>query len=215
MKILICVPCMDQVAAQFAQSLAMLRKDEEETSIMFEISSLIYNARNHMAQKAVEMEFDATLWIDSDMVFDPMLLSDLLRTRKETGAEIVTAICYRRRPPYTPTIFTKLDIKPDESADFEQLDVDDIPKKPFEIEGCGLAATLVDTSVYLDVMAKYGNCFAPIGSNGEDAAFCWRARQCGNKIVADPSIRMGHVGQMLVYKEVCKAYKESNKNGGV
>lgn len=34
MKILICVPCMDQVAAQFAQSLAMLRKDEEETSLL-------------------------------------------------------------------------------------------------------------------------------------------------------------------------------------
>lgn len=156
MKILICVPCMDQVAAQFAQSLAMLRKDEEETSVMFEISSLIYNARNHMAEQAVKMEYDATLWIDSDMVFDPTLLSQLVRTKKETGAEIVTAICYRRRPPYTPTVFTKLDIREDGTADFEQLDVDNIPKKPFEIEGCGLAATLVDTSVYLDVMAKYG-----------------------------------------------------------
>lgn len=215
MKILICVPCMDQVAAQFAQSLAMLRKDEEETSVMFEISSLIYNARNHMAEQAVKMEYDATLWIDSDMVFDPTLLSQLVRTKKDTGAEIVTAICYRRRPPYTPTVFTKLDIREDGTADFEQLDVDNIPKKPFEIEGCGLAATLVDTSVYLDVMAKYGHCFAPIGHNGEDTAFCWRARQCGNKIVADPSIRMGHVGQVIVTKEMCKAYQDSKKNGGV
>ena len=78
-----------------------------------------------------------------------------------------------------------------------------------------MAATLVDTSVYLDVMAKYGHCFAPIGHNGEDTAFCWRARQCGNKIVADPSIRMGHVGQVIVTKEMCKAYQDSKKNGGV
>lgn len=216
MKILICIPCMDQVSAHFAQSLAMLRKDDEEVSIAFEISSLIYSARNHMSHQAVEAEYDATLWIDSDMVFDPTLLSQLLRTKKETGAEIVTAVCYRRRPPYTPTIFKKLDIhEEDGSADFEQYDVDDIPKEPFEIEGCGLAATLVDTSVYLDVLAKYGNCFAPIGNNGEDTSFCWRARQCGNKIVADPSIRMGHVGQMIVMKEMCKAYKASKKNGGV
>lgn len=216
MKILICVPCMDQVAAQFAQSLAMLRKDEEETSVMFEISSLIYNARNHMAEQSVKMDFDATLWIDSDMVFDPMLLSDLLKTRRETGAEIVTAVCYRRRPPYTPTIFKKLDIHEDtQTADFAEYGIEELPKEPFEIEGCGMAATLVDTSVYLDVLSKYGSCFSPIGKNGEDAAFCWRARECGNKIVADPRIRIGHVGQMIVYKEMCKAYAESKKNGGV
>lgn len=210
MKILICVPCMDQVSAHFCQSLAMLRKDQEETSIMFEISSLIYNARNNMANAAIKAEADATLWIDSDMVFDPLLLHDLLRTKKETGAEIVTAICYRRRPPYTPTLFKTLEIHEDQTADFTQYELDEIPKKPFEIAGCGLAATLVDTSVFLDVLAKYGNCFAPIGNNGEDTAFCWRARQCGNRIFADPSIRMGHVGQMIVTKEVCMAYNKQN-----
>lgn len=205
MKILICVPCMDQVSAHFCQSLAMLRKDEEETSILFEVSSLIYSARNSMANAAIKMEADLTLWLDSDMVFDPLLLSDLLRTKKDTGAEIVTAVCYRRRPPFSPCVYKTLDINADQSADYTLFD--EIPRKPFEVEGCGLAAALVDTGVFVDVLAKYGNCFAPIGSNGEDTSFCWRARQCGNRIVADPRIRIGHVGQMIVTRETYQAYK--------
>ena len=205
MKILICIPCMDQVPALFCQSLAMLTKTEE-CAIAFEMSSLIYTARNHMAKAAVEMEADLTLWLDSDMTFSPDLLIRLLETRRKTGAEIVTGVYYRRRAPYTPVLFDKLEInEEDQSADFS--DFEDVPKDVFEVGGCGLGCALIDTSVFLDVFAKYGNCFAPIGNNGEDAAFCWRARKCGNKIVADPKIKLGHVGQAVIGAETYAAYR--------
>ena len=66
MRILIAIPSMDQVPAQFAASLAMLRKTEE-TAVAFEISSLIYTARNTLALKAIEHKADYILWLDSDM----------------------------------------------------------------------------------------------------------------------------------------------------
>ena len=53
-KILICVPSGDMVAAGFAQSLAMLQKGGNETAIMFQVGSLIYDARNKLAKEAIK-----------------------------------------------------------------------------------------------------------------------------------------------------------------
>lgn len=207
MKTLICIPCMDQVPALFARSLAMLQKTGD-VAIAFEMSSLIYAARDNLAMQAVQMEADRTLFIDSDMVFDPDLLIRLSQTMDETKAEIVTAVCHRRRPPYSPTLFKTLDINPETKlAKFTEFD--EIPQEPFEIEGCGLAATLIDTSVFLDVQSKYWSMFEPIGHNGEDSAFCWRARQCGNRIFADPIPVIGHVGQTVITKDTWQAWKEA------
>lgn len=209
MKTLICVPCMDQVPALFAQSLAMLQKTGD-VAIAFEMNSMIYAARDNLAKQAMKLECDRTLWLDSDMTFDSDLLLRLMKTMDETKAEIVTGVCYRRRPPYSPALFKKMTInETDRTAWFSEYN--EIPKEPFQVEGCGLAAALVDTSVYFDVQGKYGQMFAPIGHNGEDTSFCWRARQCGNRIFADPGPRIGHVGQMVVTGDVWQAYKN---NGG-
>ena len=54
-KILIAVPCMDSVAAQFAQALAMLEK-VGSCLVSFVIGSLIYNSRNDLARQAMKMD---------------------------------------------------------------------------------------------------------------------------------------------------------------
>ena len=53
-KILIAVPCMDQVPAQFAHSLATLTSygiPDTEISIWFNLGSLIYTSRNEIAKR--------------------------------------------------------------------------------------------------------------------------------------------------------------------
>ena len=55
-KILIAVPCMDQMPAQFAHSLATLTSygvENAEVSIWFQIGSLIYSSRDEIAKKAL------------------------------------------------------------------------------------------------------------------------------------------------------------------
>lgn len=211
MKIQICVPCMDQVPALFARSLAMIQKpDGVDVSLAFEMSSLIYTARNNLALKSIQQEADFTLWLDSDMVFPPDILIRLLETQKETGADIVTGVYYRRKGSYAPVLFNRLDINEDsQTAKFTEFQ--EIPDKPFEIGGCGFGAVLVSTGALMDVSAKYGNLFAPIGNNGEDVSFCWRARMCGNNIIADPRIPIGHVGQTVITKEFYEAIRGENK----
>lgn len=209
MKMLIAVPCMDQVPAAFAQSLALLRK-VCDTACAFQIGSLIYRSRNDLALQAAKMEADYILWLDSDMVFEPDLAERLYKTMETTGADIVTGLYFRRVPPYTPVLFDRIDIK-EEICSWSQFK--EIPAEPFEVGACGFGGLLMKTDPVLDVQGKFGNLFAPIGNTGEDIAFCWRARQCGYKIICDPSIILGHVGHIIVDESFYMSYAKVNENG--
>ena len=204
MRILIAVPCMDSVPSQFAQSLATLNK-VEECVVAFQMGSLIYNSRNYLATAAVKMEADYVLWLDSDMVFSSDVLQRLWQDRDK--GDIITGVYYRRVEPYKPVLFSKLEIENDQC----QWDgYDDFPQdKLFEVAGCGFGCVLTPTNVFVDVINKFGNMFSPLAGVGEDLSFCWRARQCGYNIVADPSIQLGHVGHYVIDRGFYDVYAKA------
>ena len=207
MKVLIAVPCMDTVPSQFAQSLAVLNK-VENCAIAFQMGSLIYTSRNNLASMAVQNECDYVLWLDSDMIFPPDVLQKLLEDREK--GDIITGVYYRRVKPFKPVLYSKLEIN-DEGCDW--LGYDDYPTDDlFEVAGCGFGCVLTPTNVFLDVAQKFGDMFAPINGVGEDLSFCWRAKQCGYKIMADPSIQCGHVGHYVVDRQFFETYKVARKN---
>ena len=206
MKILIAIPCMDQVPSQFAQSLACLNR-VDDCQVAFQIGSLIYNSRNQLAIEGIKAECDYIFWMDSDMVFPPNALEKLIEDRGK--GDIITGVYYRRVLPYAPVLFKKLEIT-DDGCDWEGYD--DYPTDGiFDLDGCGFGCVLTPTNVLVDVFNTYGNAFAPIGGVGEDLSFCWRARQCGYKIVCDPTIQCGHVGHYVVDKTFHDAYKKGKK----
>ena len=41
---------------------------------------------------------------------------------------------------------------------------------------------------------------------GEDLSFCWRARECGYKVLLDPTVKCGHVGHIVVTEQFFNAY---------
>ncbi len=201
-KILICVPSMDMVAAGFAQSLAMLQKGGNETAVMFQVGSLIYDARNKLAKQAIKMESDYTMWFDSDMIFEPDTMVRLL----EHKAPIVSGAYFRRSPPYHLVAFDKCDAEKREWTDLT------LPTDTVKCGGVGFGCVLVKTEVLFDVAAKYGCWFDPMNGFGEDLSFCYRARQCGYDILLDPSITCGHVGHIVVNKDFYKAYQGGMKH---
>lgn len=194
---------MDSVPSQFAQSLATLNK-VEECVVAFQMGSLIYNSRNYLATAAVKMEADYILWLDSDMVFPSDTLERLWKDRDK--GDIVTGIYYRRVEPYKPVLYSRLDID-DNGCQWENCE--DIKDEIFEVEGCGFGCVLTPTNVFIDVMNRFGNMFAPINGVGEDLSFCWRAKQCGYNIVADPGIPLGHVGHYVVDRKFFDAYNSA------
>lgn len=211
-KILIAVPCMDQVPARFAYSLATLTSygvEDAQISIWFNIGSLIYTSRDQIAAKAVIDEADLVMWFDSDMMFGPDTLKKLLK-HIDDGHDIVTGIYYRRTPPFSPVAFKTMELN-EEAGAFECTEFDKIPDEPFNMAACGFGCVLTRTEVLLSVMAKFGETFTPMANCGEDIAFCWRARQCGYEILADPTIPLGHVGSTVVTKGFFESYQ--NKEG--
>ena len=205
MRTLIAVPCMDQVSAHFAQSLAMLEK-VGDCAIAFQMGSLIYTSRNDLARKAVEMGADQVLWLDSDMLFKPDTLKRLIDGQKY--GDIVSGLYFRRVAPYSPVLFDTLTID-DEGCKWTEPK--EIPNEIFEVQAVGFGCVLTPTDVFLSVVEKFGLMFSPIMNVGEDLSFCWRARQCGYKIVVDPSVECGHVGHHIVTREFYETFTKAKR----
>lgn len=212
MKVFIAVPSMDTVPALFCQSLALLRRgrDGQQVEIGFEVGSLVYNARNNLARQAIKAEADWVLWLDSDMVFSPDLLDRMLKVCTENDIDFLTAICFRRKPPYTPCLFDRLELLPDDKgASYTALL--SVPEGRFQVGGCGFAGVLLSTDVLISVSSKYqGRMFDPLPGMGEDVSFCWRARQCGYDIWCDSAIELGHVGNCIVTRGYFEAFNGGN-----
>lgn len=204
-KIMIAVPCMDQVPAPFAQSLAMIRKPDDDVACSFQMGSLIYTSRNNLALQAMKAEFDYMLWLDSDMVFQQDLLIKMKQVMDEKDLDFLTGLYFRRVPPFTPVLFDQLDI--DENGICTWTDWKDVPEGMFKIGGCGFGCVLIKTDVLFDVQSKFGEMFNPIANMGEDLSFCWRARQCGYDIWCDPSLVCGHVGYTIINDKFYQSYR--------
>lgn len=205
MKILIAVPCMDQVPFTFAQSLSTLEKIGE-CKLAMKSGSLIYTSRNSLAMMAIQMDADFVFWLDSDMVFKSDTLVRMMDTLKKNDLDILTGLYFRRVPPYSPVLFDKLE-QNGEITEFSEFNK--IPDELFEVGGCGFGCVLMKTDVFFDVQSKYGNMFAPMGNNGEDVAFCIRARSCGYKIYCDPSIVCGHVGYSVIDDQFYRVFQKT------
>ncbi len=210
MKTMIAVPCMDSVQTEFCQSLCNMKR-VGTIQHAFHSCSLIYSARNDLGRLAVTEETDYVLWLDSDVVFPDSLMEDLLKDME--GKDIVTGIYHMRRPPYLPTVWTKLrtGILPEDKVNEVLSEYPD--DEMFEIEGCGFGCIMMRTKVLKDVIDKYDALFDPLPGYGEDLSFCLRARGCGYTIWCDPRLQIGHKAGLIVTRETCEAYRK--KVGGL
>ena len=204
MRTLIAIPAMDTVPTHFAHSLGCLQKIGE-CELAFKVGSLIYHSRNDLGAEALRRNCDYVFWLDSDMVFPPDTLERMMAQMQDV--DILTGVYCRRVHPYNPTLFDKLDIEPGKHCKWK--DTKEIPNERFKVEGCGFGCVLMKTEVLLSVQSKFGTLFSPIGEVGEDLSFCWRAKECGYEIWADPSIKLGHCGHVIVTEEYWKAVKEN------
>ena len=205
MKLLIAIPALDFMHPEFVKSLlaltARLSRDGIEHEVRIESGTLVYIARDKLAQYAVAAEFTHVLWLDSDMVFTEDLLDDLLFA----GKDFVTGIAATRRKPFITCVFKSLN-------PCQRFMPDEIPKDTFEIAGCGFACVLTSIDIIKAVKRANGTSFTPTQLHGEDLAFCKRARDLGFKIYAEPGVRVGHIGHIAIYPEDFYRWKDEVVN---
>lgn len=213
MKTMIAIPCMDAVQTEFAQSLVNMRP-AGYVKFAFQSCSLIYKSRTDLSLMALNEKTDYILWLDSDMVFPPELMLDMLADL-ETGKDIVTCVYHMRRAPFRPVIWKKLR-QGLTAADNESENYDDYPRDGlFKVEGCGFGAVMMRTEVIRAVVDRYHELFTPLPGYGEDLSFCIRARACGYEIWCDPKIQLGHKAATIVGDETFRAFRKAAQAGEV
>ena len=208
-KVYIAIPCLDNISARFAQCLLDLKAPEGmELDAHFNIGTLVYDSRNHLAEMAIASKAKYTFWLDSDMTFMPDTLISMMDTLQKNNLSILTAPYYKRRHPFTPTLFKRFDVNP--KAGIRSEEFDELPDELFKVEACGFGCVLMKTDVLMNVLVSFGPQFTPIGIVGEDLSFCWRARKLRNEIWCDPSIALGHEAHMIITKTTRSAFINGN-----
>ena len=208
MRYLIAVPSHDMVHADFTRSLMELDKPENTAFTMI-TNTLIYTARNLIAQNAVKYGFDRVMWFDSDMKFKPDTMIRLAEDM-DKGYDFVTGLYFSRQEPIRPIIHKEVNwrVKDDGWIDSSAELYWDYPKDElFPVEACGFGCCMTSVALLKRMCDKYGSPFYPLMGMGEDTTFCWRATQNGYKIFCDSRIKVGHIGLYEFNEETWKANK--------
>lgn len=207
MKMLVAVPCGDMCYIDFTRSCLSLQH-VGEVQYFFAQGSLVYDARNQLADIAIDHGFDRVLWLDSDMAFPP---DTMLRLSADidNGADLVTALCFTRKRPIKSTIYSAIYT---DDAGIPHADAfTEWPDEVFPVAGCGFAVTMCTTDLLRKIRDKYKRPFSPIAGYGEDLSFCLRAKELGATMCCDPSMRIGHVGIAVYTEDAFKIEKEARK----
>ena len=192
MKLMVAVPTTDYVHAEFMKCLvgliSKLIKDGVDVDPRIVGGTLVYIARNKLAQQAINDGFTHVLWLDSDMTFGPNIVDDLLFC----GKDMVCGAFIMRRPQYGPCVYSDIHAIPMEK-------VREFGTEPFRVDGCGFATVLTSVDLLKAVYEKYGTWFRPTEKFSEDLAFCERVNGIRSEIWCDPTVRPGHIAHIPVY----------------
>ena len=202
MKVMIAIPCMDYLEADFIECLTnmiLYHKADVEIDVRYLKASLVYDAWNQLVKHATKTGgFDYILWLDSDMTFDSDLLDRLLADMD--GRDMVSGLCFGRRPPFKPCVYKDLQVKQEGQVIMPSVDpYYDYPRDQiFEVAACGFACVMMRMDV-LKTMGIYGGVpFFPVAGLGEDLAFCWRAAKMGITFHCDSRLKIGHIMRLSV-----------------
>ena len=207
MRTLIAVPCMDMVHTDFLRALLGLEVSGE-VQYTFAQSSLIYDARNKLAEVAMGEDFDRVLWLDSDMTFPPDLFRRL-HTDLDGGKECVSGLYFGRRPPFSPIVYQQLSFTHEDRWPTPHADsFKEYPEGAiFQVAGCGFGAVMMTVDLLRRIHERFGPVFSPVSGFGEDLSFCLRATELGAGLWCDSSLKLGHVGLMTYTEESFKVSK--------
>lgn len=173
--------------------------------------SILTLQRNEAVQR---MRGKYLIFIDDDMVFPADAMGRLIASYEELleadlGPFMVGGLCFRRTPPYQPTLYMRE--QPTEGAyNFLEEWEDGF----VEVDATGCAFLLIPVNVFeaiagtpmptYEMRQRMGGLpsFFRWGKNyGEDLQFCQDAKAAGVRIFVDTRLEIGHVGEITIGRE--------------
>ena len=193
-RVLIGVPCTEQLPVEFVRCLVALRRNHN-LSVMLFPNSLVHAARDQIAQAVIEQKFDYLCFIDSDMCFGDGAIDALIEDNKD----IITGLYFKRKYPYSPVLYKTIAGKDEEGKGGGAIPYVEYPRNAvFRCEAAGAGILLIRREVLEDVYAKTGRLFEPFNGLGEDFSFNLRAKECGWEMWCDSRVICGHIGKLIV-----------------
>jgi hypothetical protein len=200
MSILFCTPAYGgMVTAEHFKSCLNLKEDLTKLGVAHDWligvnESLVTRARNEMTSSFLKTDHTHMMWLDADIGFSSEDVAKLWNL----GTDIaVGAYCMKRH-----------DMPLSAWKDGKLIKIEECPAEPFEVDFAGTGFMLLARGV-VEKLAETAETYegphgrvaalymTPIHNDGfesEDYHFCRKAREAGFKIIADPSIRLGHWG---------------------
>ena len=179
------------------------RNSDIELAFCMTQNSLVYDARETIAQKFLESEADALMFIDSDMTFHSASIEYLARHNKP----FVTAKAFKRVHPYQPCFYSKLE--PAENGEWYMESPVEYGEGLLRIEGAGMACALIRREAFEAIDPPY---FFPKVGLGEDLSFCLKLKDAGVEMFLDTTIQFGHLAQVAIMESHFKEVYEANKH---
>lgn len=203
-KLLIAIPCYENVQADCFKSIYGLTKPENfivQLDIIRGYS--VDKARNVICQEALDYKFDWLLMVDSDMVLPNHTLASLL----SHNLPIVFGWYPRRCTSIKNLTLQQTELFRPGMRDFtdaNNIKISEIPSTGLtEIKGGGMGCSLIKCSILEDLKDQNGLWFKYVQYDknsvlSEDNYFCSKATAAGYKIFADNSVRCGHICKIII-----------------
>ena len=202
----IAIPVRDHISTATTSSLLMsdLRSWLPEGKSIYRTfiqGGILPLQRNQAVQR---MEGDWIIFIDDDMVWQPDAIQRLVQAREENDLDMLGGLCFRRNPPFQPTLYMREQPTSGAYNFLERWDSDLV-----EVDATGMAFIIIHKRVFerivgqtmppLKIREKIGppNFFRWDGILGEDLRFCQDAKASGSRIWVDTRIEIGHVSEII------------------
>ena len=190
MKIAFCFPGGTFTKGCFESAIGLMtewvKRPGHEIHLLTDYSGDIYNLRNTLAAKAINIGAEYIMWIDSDMVFKAQDIDALIAADKDVISGVALI-----EPERAAIGWLEGD-----SISYYRPDKKD--KGITEVDYCGGAFVLIKADVYKNVPALWYKTIDIVGENGlhrlmsEDMGFCDTLRENGYKIHAHLDVKIGH-----------------------
>lgn len=230
-KVTLLCPIAESVPPQAFQSALVVvgyavSKQVEVGYIGITERTLVDTARNVLVKQFLKTDSDSewAFWMDADMVLPKDTIVKLLDTAKKKNAKMVTGVYYQRGGNHWPVCWVrdpKLEngknvsiVNKDEYDNNSHLGIFAMPgpdaKEPFLADTAGFGCCLIHRSVFEATeepwfLFKDGKC-------SEDFYFFVNAKKKGFELWADPSLRIGHIGQpKVIYRDQCYETMKENE----
>lgn len=197
------------VRAEFMDSVLGLLADPGTAALIgryetFSAGPVLSAARNQVAAQFLARGGEPWLWmLDTDIVFDPGLLTRLAATAGNLARPLVTGLYWTTTAGGLPLVPMIYDRDPGGTPEFTPCREWE-PGEVFQAGGCGAGCLLVHRRVLEKISAAEGGpaWFTEITRDGrrfgEDLSFCIRAAAAGFTVHADTGARAGHVKTAVV-----------------